>query len=140
MTNELEARLNPYTPLVLSAFRIVFGLLFCAHGASKLFGWPLAMRIPFGSWPYWWAGLIEFSAGLLIMVGLFTRAAAFVASGQMAVAYFWEHQPRALWPIDPAQGGHGGGEPSVLYAFGFLLLVFTGGGSLALDRLRKRRQ
>lgn len=140
MAPDLETRLNSYAPAVLSLFRIVFGLLFSAHGAAILFDWPVVMEVPSGSWPYWWAGLIEFGAGLLIMVGLFTRAAAFIASGEMAVAYFWEHQPRALWPIDPAQGGLGGGEPSVLYAFAFLLLVFTGGGSFALDRLRKKPQ
>ncbi|MGV0635274.1 DoxX family protein [Mycolicibacillus trivialis] len=140
MTIDLEERLSGYRPAVLSLFRVVFGLLYCAHGTAKLFDWPVPTNIPVAHWPYWWAGLIEFVAGLLIMTGLFTRAAAFVASGQMAVAYLWEHQPLALWPIDPAQGGHGGGEPSVLYCFGFLLLVFTGGGSYALDRLRNRSQ
>jgi|SRR5690625_3886347 len=136
MPADLDARLTDHTPTVLSVFRVVFGLLYCVHGTSKLFGWPVSTDLPTGHWPYWWAGLIEFVAGLLIMTGLFTRAAAFVAAGQMAVAYFWEHQPLALWPIDPAQGGHGGGEPSVLYCFAFLLLVFTGGGRYGLDRLR----
>ncbi|ODR10164.1 hypothetical protein BHQ15_04915 [Mycolicibacillus koreensis] len=136
MAADLHTRLDDHAPTVLSIVRVVFGLLYAAHGASKLFGWPVSLDIPLGHWPYWWAGLLEFVAGLLIMTGLFTRTAAFVASGQMAVAYFWEHQPHALWPIDPAQGGHGGGEPSVLYCFAFLLLVFTGGGRYGLDRLR----
>lgn len=130
--------LQRYSPAVLSLFRAVFAFLYTAHGSSLLFGWPIATRIPVGVWPFWWAGVVEFVAGLLILVGLFTRAAAFIASGQMAVAYFWQHQPHALWPIDPAQGGHGGGEPSVLYCFAFLLLVFLGPGAYALDTARRR--
>lgn len=135
-----DARLNRHTPAFLSLFRVVFALLYTAHGTSLLFGYPLPTRIPVGVWPVWWAGVIEFVAGLLILLGLFTCAAAFLASGQMAVAYFWQHQPHALWPIDPAQGGHGGGEPSVLYCFAFLLLVFTGPGAYALDTLRSARR
>ncbi|MEZ0363396.1 DoxX family protein [Mycobacterium sp. pUA109] len=140
MAPNLDARLTRYSPTVLSLFRAVFGLLYAAHGASLLFGYPVSTRVPVGIWPFWWAGVIEFGAGLLILVGLFTRPAAFLASGQMAVAYFWEHQPHALWPIDPAQGGHGGGEPSVLYCFAFFLLVFTGPGGYALDTRRHRRR
>lgn len=139
MPSDVETRLGAYTPAVLSLFRVVFGLLYTVHGTSLLFDWPLRMGVAAGSWPAWWAGVVETVAGALILTGLFTRAAAFIASGQMAVAYFWQHQPHALWPIDPAQGGHGGGEPSVLYSLAFLLLVFTGGGSFALDRLRRRR-
>lgn len=132
--------LQRYSPAVLSLFRVVFALLYTAHGTSLLFGWPIATRIRVGVWPFWWAGVIEFVAGSLTLIGLFTRPAAFIASGQMAVAYFWQHQPHALWPLDPAQGGHGGGEPSVLYCFAFLLLVFLGPGVYALDNaIRVRR-
>ncbi|MEH3138482.1 MAG: DoxX family protein [Mycolicibacterium neoaurum] len=126
----LDSKLAPFTPLALSAFRIVFGLLFTVHGTQKLFGFPTAMEsgtVPVGTWPYWYAGVIELVLGLLILTGLFTRIAAFIASGEMAYAYFTAHQPTALWPID------NGGEPAVLYCFGFLLLVFIGGGSIALD-------
>ncbi|MGN7781880.1 DoxX family protein [Mycolicibacterium sp. 22603] len=133
----LDSKLAPLTPLALSAFRIVFGLLFTVHGTQKLFGFPTAMEtgtVPVGTWPFWYAGVIELVLGLLILTGLFTRIAAFVASGEMAYAYFTAHQPTALWPID------NGGEPAVLYCFGFLLLVFLGGGSIALDGvLRKTR-
>jgi putative oxidoreductase len=66
--------------------------------------------------------------GLLIAIGLFTRPAAFMASGVMAVAYFWQKFPDGIWPID------NGGETAVLYCFIFLLLVFTGPGSLAVSR------
>ncbi|WP_304117290.1 DoxX family protein [Mycolicibacterium bacteremicum] len=136
-STNLDTRLSQFAPVVLSAFRIVFGLLFTVHGTQKLFGFPTAMEsgtVPVGTWPYWYAGVIELVLGLLILTGLFTRIAAFVASGEMAYAYFTAHQPKALWPID------NGGELTVLYCFAFFLLVFIGGGSIALDSvLRKRR-
>ncbi len=136
--DNLNTRLEAFAPTVLSLVRIVFGFLFTAFGTSKLFDWPIAMGSPTGSWPAWYAGLIEFVGGLLIMTGLFTRIAAFVASGAMAVAYFWQHQPLALWPIvDPQYGGNGG-LPAILFCFVFFLLVFTGGGPYALDALRNR--
>jgi len=68
------------------------------------------------------------------MAGLVTRLAAFVGSGEMAFAYFTQHQPTALWPIE------NGGELAVLNCFGFFLLVFTGGGALALDALREGKK
>ena len=138
-TRSAEARLNTYSPAVLSLFRAVFGFLFAIHGTIILFAWPIGTgptetgpALPVGSWPGWWAGLIELITGLLVMVGLFTRLAAFVASGQMAVAYFWQHQPHALWP----QQNYG--ELAVLYCFAFFLLVFTGGGVYAMDTRRRR--
>lgn len=116
---------------------MVCAFMYTAAGTSKLIGWPVAFFAApgFGSWPIWWAGVIEFAAGSLILLGLFTRPAAFVASGEMAVAYFTQHQPLALWPIDPAQDY---GEIAILYCFAFLLLVFTGGGAYALDTVRRR--
>jgi putative oxidoreductase len=140
MTTNVDSRLNSYSPAVLSLFRAVFGLMFVLFGTSKVFDWPIAFGLPTGSWPVWYAGIIELVAGLLITVGLFTRAAAFVASGEMAVAYFWQHQPHALWPIAPPEMGGNGGLESILFCFGFLLLVFTGGGAYALDAMRSGRQ
>jgi putative oxidoreductase len=123
-------------PLGLFIFRVVVGFLFTVHGTAKLFGLPAhaGTVVEFGAWPSWWAGLIELVAGLLVISGLFTRAAAFLASGTMAVAYFWMHQPEGLLPIQ------NDGETAALYSFAFLLLVFTGGGAWALDNLRVRRQ
>ena len=94
MTN-LDARLAGYHSPVLSAFRIIFGLLYTIHGSQKLFGWPVAAPGPIavGDFPLWWAGLIEFVLGILITVGFFTRIAAFIASGEMAFAYFYQHWP-----------------------------------------------
>ncbi|OCB14749.1 phosphoribosylaminoimidazolecarboxamide formyltransferase [Mycobacterium vulneris] len=136
MTTNLDTRLSSLSPAVISLFRVVFGLLFAIHGASKLFAWPVdsgSGAVPVGTWPYWYAGVLELVLGLLIMVGLFTRIAAFIAAGQMAFAYFTEHQPKGLWPIE------NGGELAVLYCFGFLLLAAVGGGAYALDvALRKR--
>lgn len=139
----LDARLNTYSPTVVSIFRIIVGLLFAVHGTMKLFGWPVGMpmSIPVGQWPSWWAGLIELVAGLLVAAGLFTRPAAFIASGQMAVAYFWQHLiapppmvTESFWPHV------NGGEPAVIYCFAFLLIVFIGPGAYALDTKRRRRR
>jgi putative oxidoreductase len=136
VTTNLNHRLARYAPAVLSLFRLVYGLLFAAYGSMILFSWPVRPTWPFhfGAWPGWYAGLLEFVTGLLIATGLFTRAAAFIASGEMAVAYFWMHQPRSLWPIgDPPAGN--GGILAILFCFGFFLLVFTGGGSYSIDAL-----
>jgi putative oxidoreductase len=70
MTTNLDTRLASYQSPVLSIFRIVFGLMFTLHGTIKLFGWPLGTSIPVGTWPAWWAGLIELVTGVLITVGL----------------------------------------------------------------------
>lgn len=136
MTTKLDTRLGSLSPAVISLFRVVFGFLFTIHGTVKLFAWPVdsgSGAVPVGTWPYWYAGVLELVLGLLIMVGLFTRIAAFIASGQMAFAYFTQHQPNGLFPIE------NGGELAVLYCFGFLLLAAIGGGAYALDAARSRR-
>lgn len=136
MTTNLDTRLGSLSPAVISLFRVVFGLLYTIHGASKLFAWPVdsgSGAAPVGTWPYWYAGVIELVLGLLIIAGLFTRVAAFIASGEMAFAYFTQHQPKGLWPIE------NGGELAVLYCFGFLLLAAIGGGAYALDATRRKR-
>ena len=66
MTQQLDARLNPHAPAVLSLFRVIFGLLLLCHATQKMFGWPLGPQAPVGTWPYWWAGLIELVCGILI--------------------------------------------------------------------------
>lgn len=130
--SQLGARLSGLTSTVLSLFRIVFGLLFFVHGTSKLFGWPVGPTVPSGS-QFWWAGILEITLGALITVGLFTRAAAFIAAGQMAVAFFTQHFPHGFWPIANQ------GEPAVLFCWAFFLLVFTGSGWLAIDSVLARR-
>ena len=137
MTQKLDARLAGLSSPALSIFRIVFGLLFTLHGTMKVFGWPLGEAAQVGAWPIWWAGLIEVVAGLLITVGFFTRIAALIASGQMAVAYFWKHwtlfggEPASFWP------SANGGEMAILYCFAFLLIAATGAGAWSVDERRR---
>jgi putative oxidoreductase len=137
MAKNLDRRLDHYSPAVLSLFRFVYGLLFAGSGSILLFDWPVRAAYPvtFGAWPGWYAGVIELVAGLLIAAGLFTRAAACIASGQMAVAYFWKHQPRSLWPVGDPPGGNGG-TLAILFCFAFFLLVFTGAGTYSIDARR----
>jgi putative oxidoreductase len=118
----LERKLNLYRPAALAIFRVVFGLLFLCHGLSKLIGWPVPQIVPAGEWPNYYAGWIELVTSVLIIAGLFTRVAAVVACGEMAVAYFTVHLPHGFLPIT----NHG--ETAVAYCFAFFLLIFTGGG------------
>lgn len=132
MTHSLEARLGLLSPSVIGICRIVFGFLWALHGSAKVLGWPASAngRIPVGTWPYWWGGLIEITIGVLLMLGLFTVPAAILGSGTMAFAYFTEHQPKGVLPIQ------NGGELAVVYCFAFLLLAFVGPGAFALQRRR----
>ncbi|MEV5202053.1 DoxX family protein [Streptomyces sp. NPDC053720] len=128
----MHARLNQAQPYALGLFRIVIGLFFTCHGAASLFGVLGGMNggsIPAGTWPGWYAAVIQFVGGILVTLGLGTRVAALICSGSMAYAYFKVHQPEALFPLQ------NGGEPSAVFCWAFLLLVFTGPGALALDRL-----
>ncbi|MFI8365661.1 DoxX family protein [Streptomyces sp. NPDC085466] len=128
MTN----RLNQAQPYALGLFRIVVGLLFACHGAASLFGVLGGMNggtVPTGAWPGWYAAVIQLVCGGLVLLGLGTRGAAFIASGSMAYAYFWAHQPEALFPLQ------NGGETAALFCWAFALLIFTGPGGLALDAL-----
>ncbi len=129
----LNHRLHQAQPYALGLFRIVVGLLFACHGAASLFGvLGGAMgggTVPAGTWPGWYAAVIQLVCGALVLVGLGTRGAAFLASGSMAYAYFWAHQPEALFPLQ------NGGETAALFCWAFALLIFTGPGALAIDSL-----
>ncbi len=122
-------------PHVLALFRIVAGLLFACHGAASLFGvlggavGTHGGTVPTGTWPYWYAAVIQFVGGALVLLGLGTRVAALICSGSMAYAYFTVHAKVALWPLQ------NGGEASALYAWIFLLIAATGPGAWAVDRL-----
>ncbi|CAL9313337.1 DoxX family protein [Streptomyces sp. SudanB182_2057] len=134
----MSARLDSAQPYVLGLFRIVIGLLFAVHGAASLFGVlggaaGTGGTVGAGTWPGWYAAVIQLVAGGLVLLGLGTRGAALIASGSMAYAYFDVHQRLALWPIQ------NGGELSALFCWSFLLLVFTGSGAFGLDRLLARR-
>ena len=133
MAQSLEARLNPYWPTALSVFRVMFGLLFLSHGLSGLIGWPAADHVaPVGQWPDYYASWIEAVTGALITLGLFTRPAAFLASGEMAFAYFMAHFPKSFFPIV------NGGDAAVLYCFIFLFIALEGGGPWSIDAARSR--
>jgi putative oxidoreductase len=122
-------RLSRYAPIALAVLRIVAGLLFMEHGTQKLFGFPAGEHagVAVGSLP-WIAGLLELVLGALIALGLFTRPAALIASGEMAVAYWMAHAPQNFFPVN------NGGDAAILYCFVFLYLVFSGPGALSLDR------
>lgn len=128
MTRTLDSHLDRHSSTALGVFRIVIGLLFALHGTAKVFGWPSTEggAVPVGTWPYWWAGLVEIAIGVLVLLGLFARLAALVGSGEMAFAYFTEHQPKAFWPLE------NGGELAVLYCFALLLIAFAGVGAFAV--------
>jgi len=121
--------LSAYAPRALSILRIVAGLLFVEHATQKFFAFPA----PFPMQPlpplFVAAGTIELVAGTLITLGLFTRFAALIASGEMAVAYFMIHNPQGFWPIVNK------GEVVILFCFTFFYLVFAGPGSWALDHV-----
>lgn len=120
----MSARLNRAQPYALGLFRAVIGFLFACHGAASLFGvLGGAMgggTVPSGTWPGWYAAVIQLVGGTLVALGLGTRIAALVASGSMAYAYFKVHQPESLFPLQ------NGGEASAVFCWAFLLLVFTG--------------
>ncbi|RAU81908.1 DoxX family protein [Pontibacter arcticus] len=124
--------LGKYNSYFYALLRIVAGLLFALHGSQKLFGFPggkdpVELASLMGV-----AGIIEFFGGLLIAVGLFTSIAAFIASGQMAVAYFMAHASENAWPL------LNNGELSVLYCFLFLYIASRGSGIWSIDALLNR--
>ena len=133
-TNQLSTR----APIALSILRIMSGLLFLAHGTQKFLGFPAGESAGSGwafAHPGAYAGVIELVAGTLIVLGLFTRPAAFLASGTMAAAYFIGHASQGFWPVNNM------GDAAILYCFVFLYLVFAGPGPLSVDAsLQSRRE
>src|ERR1700733_2002647 len=132
----LQERSIRLSSQALSLLRVVAGFTFALYGAKLLFGvfggaddagHAAPILSLFGI-----AGVLEFIGGTLVAVGLFTRPAAFIVSGQMAVAYFLEHFPHGWNPI------LNGGTAAVLYSFVFLYLAAAGGGPLSLDRALQR--
>ena len=108
--------------------RIVTGFLFIFHGSQKLFSFPVDAMEGMPGFVTYGAGGIELIGGALVMVGLFTRGAAFVCSGTMALAYWLAHGMNGLFPIQ------NGGELAVLYCFVFLFIAAQGSGEWSLDR------
>jgi putative oxidoreductase len=124
--------LSRFSPQIYALLRIVAGFMFALHGSQKLFGFPTGT--PMTDNPMMLtAGIIEFVGGLMIALGIGTRVAAFIASGEMAVAYFMVHAKDGFYPIE----NHG--ELAALYCFLFLYIAATGSGKLSLgSKLRKK--
>jgi putative oxidoreductase len=129
MSNSTE--ITRFEPVLLAALRIVAGVLFLSHGVVKLFGFPpgaapgqqeLLSVMGVGA-------VIELATGTLITLGLFTRAAAFIAAGEMAVAYWMFHAPHSMYPAA------NGGDAAILFCFVFLYIVAAGAGAFSLERL-----
>lgn len=118
--------LKKFEPTAYAALRIVFGFLFACHGATKVFG------VFGGHRPNdvlgWTGAGIELIGGVLILIGLLTHLAAFVASGEMAVAYFMVHQPQGMLPIKNK------GELAVIYCFVALFIACKGAGKWGVDK------
>jgi putative oxidoreductase len=135
MTSRIsDANVVRFAPHALAALRIVAAALFLAHGLVKLVGFPVGA--PPGEQPLvtllGFAGVVETITGALMILGLFTRSAALIASGEMAVAYWLFHAPRGFYPVV------NGGDAAILFCFVFLYIAVAGPGVLSLDRLRDR--
>jgi len=126
----MAAFMSSYSSQTYALLRIVTGLLFALHGSQKLLDFPMEAH-PMAPWMAFTAGSIELIGGLLIMVGLFTSWAAFLSSGLMAVAYWYLHGLKALFPIQ------NGGELAVVYCFVFLFISAHGAGIWSIDDARK---
>ena len=128
-----SSALDAWAPQARATLRIVTALLFIEHGTQKLFGFPASEFSPaFLSLP-WIAGVLEVVGGLMVLVGFFTRPAAFVLSGLMAVAYWMAHAPQSIFPVV------NGGDGAILFCFVFLYLVFAGPGAWSVDGGRAAR-
>jgi putative oxidoreductase len=128
-------KLERWTPYALAALRIIAALLFVEHGLMKLFHFPAPQPGAPDQLPAFLvvAAWLEIMAGGLLAAGLLSRPAAFLCSGEMAVAYFTIHAPRNFWP------GINDGEGAILFCFVFLLLAVSGPGALSLDAVLGRR-
>ena len=120
-----------YAGIALSVLRIITALLFIQHGTAKVFDVPnMTLPSDIMGIPTVAIGLLEMAGGLLVMLGLFTRPAALILAGEMAVAYFVAHASKDLYPV------LNGGEPAILFCFIFLLFAATGPGPMSVDELR----
>lgn len=132
----VAARWRSWSPYFLSLLRIISAFLFMQVGSAKLFAFPGAVMPGGGTAPAWslaWiAGVLEVFGGFFLLVGLFTRPAAFLLSGEMAVAYFYGHAPQGLWPVLNE------GSDAILFCFLFLFFSAAGPGPWSVDVWRGR--
>jgi putative oxidoreductase len=127
--------LSRFQPQLLALLRIFAALLFMEHGTAKLFHFPVAQPgVPSPLPPLLVAAaIIEVAGGILVTIGLFARAAAFLMSGEIAIGYFMMHFPRSFWPIVNM------GEAAILYCFIFLYIAGAGAGAWSIDAFRAKR-
>jgi putative oxidoreductase len=132
----MEKYLGRFSPHIYAIMRIVAGFMFFLHGTQKLFGKPAMPGAPAGPLPtlLMVGGVIELVCGFLILVGFLGGWAAFLASGEMAVAYFMAHFPRHPLPIINQ------GEPAVLFCFIFLYIASVGSGAWSVDSLIRKKE
>ncbi|MFB9264296.1 DoxX family protein [Bradyrhizobium erythrophlei] len=123
-----------WAPRILSILRVVLGLILLQYGLAKLFGWPAVKMFEDLKLLSLWsiAGMFELVGGTLLILGLFTRPAAFILSGEMAAAYFIEHFPVSIFPV------LSDGDLAVSLCFTFLYLSFAGGGPWSLDAAMRK--
>jgi len=134
--------LAPYRPQLLSILRIATALFFLEHPSSKFLGFPHIAyfdHLSPLSWPVGIAGIVETIFGILLLIGLWSRLAAFILSGEMAVAYFMFHVPMGM-PQHGILPILNGGEPAVLYCFTFLFLAAAGAGPWSVDAMSGREK
>jgi putative oxidoreductase len=126
--------LSRWQPQMLAIFRVIVALLFLQHGLIKLFGFPPEGQpgVQQVGTLLWIGGVIELVTSLLVLVGLWTRLAAFIAAGEMAVAYFMVHSPKSFYPAINM------GEAAILFCFAFLYLASAGPGAWSVDGTRTR--
>ena len=130
----MQQFLGKYSSCLYATLRIVAGLMFALHGSQKLFAWPGgSAAMPLAS-QMGVAGVIELVGGLLIAFGFLTSYAAFIASGEMAAAYFKAHAPQGALPLLNR------GELAVLYCFLFLYIASQGAGGWSLDAMMRRKR
>ncbi len=138
--DKFDNMLAKYQPVALSLFRFITGLLLFQYGVAKILKFPI---IPDGN-AYAFlskvqlmslsgaAGLIELIFGALLLIGLFTRFAAFILAGEMAFAYFIGHAPKGFFPLI------NGGTLAIMFCFACLYLSTAGGGPISVDAMRKK--
>ena len=138
--DQIDKMLAKWEPTALSLFRFITGLLLFQYGVAKILKFPM---IPEGN-AYAFlskvqlmslsgaAGMIELIFGALLLIGLFTRFAAFILAGEMAFAYFIGHAPKGFFPLI------NGGTLAIMFCFACLYLSTAGGGPISIDAMRKK--
>jgi putative oxidoreductase len=125
----MDRFLGRYSSYIYAIFRIVFGFMFMTYGTQKLFGWPAPKQAMQVAGLLMVAAIIEVVCGFLVLIGFLGSIAAFIASGEMAVAYFMQHQPQGSLPVVNQ------GIPAVLFCFAFLYIATRGSGVWSVDSL-----